>query len=420
MAEPKENSLQMIKEETLGESLITSSDGTNSYYLNADSQAMKALAERSPELLENHQSEDYQDVKIHVTVDIYRENITDVSLQYQLDEYSVPMSDKELGLLTEAMQEIGTDIHKDARESSEKWQNYGNADYLDKGGLQIRATHYGDNEENCRLDVVQLKEHPDAVAVGLGENSDVMLYSFQQINMQDIEHCRNVNDFMEQYGLNEDSTVKEIAEALMKSTKEIKEIGYDEWNESLKSSSGEYISFQPVCSEIERTTNKLELAQILQGVGIDVSERLHELELEQKAGLHIGIVEKSIDNPQIMCENGESFLNYYIAADDRTLKELCDRTYLFEESGLDSFYDLVCSGWHESYVDMYVNAYQDGSMNVFLTYGGSEYNVPMKKDELELLEYKMKKIGMDVQEDLEMYYDELSEIRSEKNSFVKD
>ena len=161
-----------------------------------------------------------------------------------------------------------------------------------------------------------------------------------------------------------------------------------------------------------------ELGERIDKLGENLEEWKKQNEEITEEPLHIEIIDKSIDNPQIMCENGESFLNYYIAADDRTLEELCERTCLFEESGLESFDELVNSD--ESYVDMYVNAYQDGSMNVCLTYGGSEYSVPMNTDELELLEYKMKKIGMDVQKDLETYHDELSEIRSEKDSFVKD
>lgn len=160
-----------------------------------------------------------------------------------------------------------------------------------------------------------------------------------------------------------------------------------------------------------------ELGERIDKLGENLEEWKKQNEETAEKPLHIEIIDNVPDNPQIMSENGESFLNYYIAADDRTLEELCERTCFFEESGLESFDELVNS---DSYVDMYVNAYQDGSMNVCLTYGGSEYNVPMKEDELELLEYKMKKIGMDVQKDLETYHDELSEIRSEKDSFVKD
>ena len=118
--------------------------------------------------------------------------------------------------------------------------------------------------------------------------------------------------------------------------------------------------------------------------------------------LHIGIICCDRD-PQ--WEIGKNRINYYIAADDKMLEELTARTDLLEANNI-TWQEMIES---DDYINMYVNAYPDHT-EVFLEHEYKEYSVPLTVEEESQLKQEMKKMGMDIQQDLkEMAYEKYKE-----------
>lgn len=133
-----------------------------------------------------------------------------------------------------------------------QWVNYGDKDYLDNGGIQMRIEHPYVDESKFDISAVILTQNP--------ENSNTMYASTYFTDSHEIDFYRNNQEFMESHGLSENSTIEEIALVL---TDVAMEKGYD----------------MPLFYESNREpVSKLELAHELQSCGIDVEDRLEELE----------------------------------------------------------------------------------------------------------------------------------------------
>ena len=134
-------------------------------------------------------------------------------------------------------------------------------------------------------------------------------------------------------------------------------------------------------------------------------------EVVQDSPLHIGIVDYDHE-PQYNEE--DNFINYYIAADDQTFKELVARTNLLqdESKSWQEIWQEILDG--DDYIDMYVNAYSD-HIDAFLYYKDKEYSVFLTAEEKQRLIEAMKKAGMDIQEDLQ-----LEAYRAYKDSWIEE
>lgn len=139
-----------------------------------------------------------------------------------------------------------------------QWQNFGSPDYLNEGGVQLKMIPHLD--EKFDIEAIVLSPNP--------EDSNSMYAGYVPLDHLDIVSCRNNQEFMEFHGLDENSTIEEIAVALAE--------------ENSKQGLGfplEGNSYEPV--------DKIALGHKLQGeIGIDVSESLERLEAE-RAGLDL-------------------------------------------------------------------------------------------------------------------------------------
>lgn len=142
--------------------------------------------------------------------------------------------------------------------------------------------------------------------------------------------------------------------------------------------------------QLEKLSNRLEAVE----QQLDKLKEAREAERpteKTEEPLHIEITGGSADSPQVMKEDGEIFLNYFVFADDQTMKELCERTPLLQENGFESFEELLNSMPAEDYVNMYVNVSMDANMEVNLEFEGKEYPVRCQRENLIFLKKKWKK-----------------------------
>ena len=256
-------------------------------------------------------------------------------------------------------------------ENSKNWTNYGDVNFLDEGGVQIRAT---DREDI--YDAIIVIPNP--------ENENTVFAGHLTIDISDYRKNAHAEQIAtESFGA--DYTDEQLA-VVVAENEGLPELGATAFNDnsSLAAYAMSWEAFE---------IDKAELEPMLIELGIDIDVQYNSSEKEEITADSIIDIENDIQ-----INDDYNKLDVYVVMDDQTLDRLMKRADMYEKSGYKDFDEIIGSS---AIVNLYFVADEKGVDIVLTLDDGEKYHdvtfsehpdeneFPLSHDESEMIREKL-------------------------------